>query len=86
MNYRLAGELKRASNSLLVTFEHYLGVSRVDVLLSKKCLKKRPWENIINQLNADEPIQRIITETEFFWRETHRFSRCSDSPGPKPKS
>jgi release factor glutamine methyltransferase len=50
--------------------EHYLDISRVDILLSKKVPEKTvAWESIINRLNANEPIQYIIAETEFFGRK-----------------
>lgn len=64
--------------------EHYLNVSRTDVLLNKKVAEKTiDWESIIRRLNANEPIQYVISETEFFGR------KFITSPGvliPRPET
>ncbi|MDP5139974.1 MAG: peptide chain release factor N(5)-glutamine methyltransferase [Spirosomaceae bacterium] len=64
--------------------EHYVGVSRTDVLLGKEIIEKSvDWEIIIRRLNTNEPIQYIISETEFFGR------KFTVSPGvliPRPET
>ncbi|MDP5120508.1 MAG: peptide chain release factor N(5)-glutamine methyltransferase [Spirosomaceae bacterium] len=64
--------------------EHYVGVSRTDVLLGKEIIEKSvDWEIIIRRLNTSEPIQYIISETEFFGR------KFTVSPGvliPRPET
>lgn len=64
--------------------EHYLNISRTDVLVNKK----NPddiidWQPIVKRLNANEPIQYILGETTFFGR---KFNVSPDVLIPRPET
>lgn len=64
--------------------EHYLKLSRTDVLVNKEIPKDQTdWESIITRLNANEPIQHVLGETTFFGR---RFIVSSDVLIPRPET
>lgn len=51
--------------------EHFLGLSRTDVLVNKEVPTRSDavnWQPIVERLNAHEPIQYLLGETTFFGR------------------
>lgn len=63
-----AYETQEAKEIVFWLMEFYLGLRKIDILSDKTFEKTIDWENIIERLNTNEPIQYILGETEFYGR------------------
>jgi release factor glutamine methyltransferase len=64
--------------------EHYLGLSKIDVISNNFNEEKDiNWQEIINRLNLHEPIQYILGETTFYG---HKFLVNHDVLIPRPET
>lgn len=59
-------EMEEAKNIALFVFEHYLKISKVDILVNKMTDINFDFEPIITRLLSHEPIQYIIGEADFY--------------------
>lgn len=62
-------EENEAKSIIYLLLEHYLQLSKIDIFLDKKIFQVFDFQNIISKLKAQEPIQYIIGETEFYGRK-----------------
>ncbi len=67
--------------------EHVLGLQRIDLILDNRCSipidKKQELQDALNRLKAQEPIQYIIQETEFY---SLPFKVTKDTLIPRPET
>lgn len=67
--------------------EHVLGLQRIDLILDNLCSipidKKQELQDALNRLKAQEPIQYIIQETEFY---SLPFKVTKDTLIPRPET
>ncbi len=63
-----AYERQEAKEIIFWLMDFYLGLRKIDILGDKSFEKAIDWANIIERLNAYEPIQYILGETEFYGR------------------
>ena len=62
-------EENEAKSIVYLLLEHYLNLSKVDILLDNNTSQSFDFQDIIIRLRANEPIQYIIGETEFYGRK-----------------
>ena len=64
-------ESQEAKEIVFWLMEFYLGLTKINILSNKPIDNQIviDWKNIVERLNAHEPIQYILGETEFFGRK-----------------
>ena len=76
-------EENEAKSIVYLLLEHYLNLSRTDVLLGNSVSKSFDFQDIIIRLKMQEPVQYIIGETEFYGR---KFKVTPDTLIPRPET
>jgi release factor glutamine methyltransferase len=76
-------EENEAKSIVYLLLEHYLNLSKTDILLDNSVSQSFDFQNIIVQLKAHEPVQYIIGETEFYGR---KFKVTPDTLIPRPET
>jgi release factor glutamine methyltransferase len=76
-------EENEAKSIVYLLLEHYLNLSKTDILLDNIISQSFDFQDIIIQLKADKPIQYIIGETEFYGR---KFKVTPDTLIPRPET
>jgi release factor glutamine methyltransferase len=86
-NITLAESSDEICSIIYLVLDHVVGLSRADILSEKKieltAQMKEKLEGIIARLNAHEPVQYIIEETEFYGR---KFSVNASVLIPRPET
>ena len=62
-------EENEAKSIIYLLLEHYLNLSKTDIFLDKNISQVFDFQEIIHRVKAQEPIQYIIGETEFYGRK-----------------
>jgi release factor glutamine methyltransferase len=76
-------EENEAKSIVYLLLEHYLNLSKTDILLGNTVSQLFDFQAIICRLKANEPIQYIIEETEFYGR---KFKVTPDTLIPRPET
>lgn len=76
-------EENEAKSIVYLLLEHYLNISKTDILLDNKLSQVFDFKDIISRLKSHEPVQYIIGETEFYGR---KFKVTSDTLIPRPET
>ena len=76
-------EENEAKSIVYLLLEHYLNLSKTDILLGNTVSQLFDFQHIICRLKANEPIQYIIGETEFYGR---KFKVTPDTLIPRPET
>ena len=76
-------EENEAKSIVYLLLEHYLNLSKTDILLDNNFSQVFDFQNIIVRLKANEPVQYIIGDTEFYGR---KFKVTSDTLIPRPET
>ena len=76
-------EENEAKSIVYLLLEHYLNLSKTDILLDNNFSQVFDFQNIIARLKANEPVQYIIGDTEFYGR---KFKVTSDTLIPRPET
>lgn len=76
-------EENEAKSIIYLLLEHYLKLSKTDIFLDKNILQDFDFREIIKRILAQEPIQYIIGETEFYGR---KFKVTPDTLIPRPET
>jgi release factor glutamine methyltransferase len=76
-------EENEAKSIVYLLLEHYLNLSKTDILLDNNLIQSFDFQEVICRLKANEPVQYIIGETEFYGR---KFKVTSDTLIPRPET
>jgi release factor glutamine methyltransferase len=76
-------EENEAKSIVYLLLEHYLNLSKTDILLDDNASQSFDFQNTIIRLKAQEPVQYIIGETEFYGR---KFKVTPDTLIPRPET
>ena len=76
-------EENEAKSIVYLLLEHYLNLSKTDTLLDNNFSQVFDFQNIIVRLKANEPVQYIIGDTEFYGR---KFKVTFDTLIPRPET
>lgn len=76
-------EENEAKSIVYLLVEHYLNLSKTDILLDYPINQLYDFQDIIHRLKVQEPVQYIIGETEFYGR---KFKVTSDTLIPRPET
>lgn len=76
-------EENEAKSIVYLLLEHYLNLSKTDILLDNSVNQSFDFQDIIIRLKAQEPVQYIIGETEFYGR---KFKVTPDTLIPRPET
>lgn len=76
-------EENEAKSIVYLLLEHYMNLSKTDILLENFCNQPFDFQEIIDRLKALEPVQYIIGETEFYGR---KFNVTPDTLIPRPET
>ena len=76
-------EENEAKSIVYLLLEHYLNLSKTDILLDNFVNQPFYFQDIIIRLKAQEPVQYIIGETEFYGR---KFKVTPDTLIPRPET
>ena len=76
-------EENEAKSIVYLLLEHYLNLSKTDILLDNNESQSFDFQDIIRRLKANEPTQYIIGETEFYGR---KFKVTPDTLIPRPET
>ena len=76
-------EENEAKSIVYLLLEHYLNLSKTDILLDNFVNQPFDFQDIIIRLKAQEPVQYIIGETEFYGR---KFKVTPDTLIPRPET
>ncbi len=76
-------EENEAKSIVYLLLEHYLNLSKTDILLDNNSSQVFDFRNIIARLRVNEPVQYIIGETEFYGR---KFKVTSGTLIPRPET
>ena len=76
-------EENEAKSIVYLLLEHYLNLSKTDILLDENINQVFDFQEIIVRLKTQEPIQYIIGETEFYGR---KFKVTPDTLIPRPET
>ncbi len=76
-------EENEAKSIVYLLVEHYLNLSKTDILLDYPINQSCDFQDIIHRLKIQEPVQYIIGETEFYGR---KFKVTPDTLIPRPET
>ena len=76
-------EENEAKSIIYLLLEHYLKLSKTDIFIGKSIPQDLNFYEIIQRIKAQEPIQYIIGETEFYGR---KFKVTPDTLIPRPET
>ncbi len=76
-------EENEAKSIVYLLLAHFLNLSKTDILLDKKIIQIFDFQEITSRLKAQEPVQYIIGETEFYGRN---FNVTPDTLIPRPET
>jgi release factor glutamine methyltransferase len=76
-------EENEAKSIVYLLLEHYLNLSKTDILLDNHISQVLDFQEITDRLKAQEPVQYIIGETEFYGR---KFKVTPDTLIPRPET
>ena len=76
-------EENEAKSIVYLLLEHYLNLSKTDILLDNSVNQSFDFQDVIIRLKAQEPVQYIIGETEFYGR---KFKVTPDTLIPRPET
>ncbi len=76
-------EENEAKSIVYLLLEHYLNLSKTDILLDNSISQSFDFQDIIQRIKAYEPVQYIIGETEFYGRT---FKVTPDTLIPRPET
>ena len=76
-------EENEAKSIVYLLLEHYLNISKTDILLDNFVGQTFDFQDIIVRLKAHEPVQYVIGETEFYGR---KFKVTPDTLIPRPET
>ena len=76
-------EENEAKSIVYLLLEHYLNLSKTDILLDNNISQSTDFQDVIIRLKAHEPVQYIIGETEFYGR---KFKVTTDTLIPRPET
>jgi release factor glutamine methyltransferase len=76
-------EENEAKSIIYLLLEHELQLSKTDIFLDKNIIQSFDFQEIIKRIKAQEPIQYIIGETEFYGR---KFKVTPDTLIPRPET
>ena len=62
-------EENEAKSIVYLLLEHYLNLSKTDILLDNSISQSFDFQDVIQRIKAYEPVQYIIGETEFYGRK-----------------
>jgi release factor glutamine methyltransferase len=72
-----------AKSIVYLLLEHYLNISKTDILLDNYTNQIFDFQDVVVRLKAQEPVQYIIGETEFYGR---KFKVTPDTLIPRPET
>lgn len=76
-------EENEAKSIIYLLLEHYLKISKTDILLDNPVSQLFDFTEIIRRIKAQEPVQYVIGETEFYGR---KFKVTPDTLIPRPET
>ena len=76
-------EENEAKSIIYLLLEHYLNLSKTDIFIDKSVTQIVDFQYIIQRIKAQEPVQYIIGETEFYGR---KFKVTPDTLIPRPET
>ncbi len=76
-------EENEAKSIVYLLLEHYLNISKTDILLDNNLSQSFDFQKVIYRLKGNEPVQYIIGETEFYGR---KFKVTPDTLIPRPET
>ena len=76
-------EENEAKSIVYLLLKYYLNLSKTNILLDYRIDQLHDFQDIIHRLKAQEPVQYIIGETEFYGR---KFKVTSDTLIPRPET
>ena len=76
-------EENEAKSIVYLLLQHYLNLSKTDILLDNNVSQLIDFQKIIARLKVNEPVQYIIGETEFYGR---KFKVTPDALIPRPET
>jgi release factor glutamine methyltransferase len=76
-------EENEAKSIIYLLLEYELNLSKTDIFLDKNISQEFDFQKVINRIKAQEPIQYIIGETEFYGR---KFKVTPDTLIPRPET
>jgi release factor glutamine methyltransferase len=76
-------EENEAKSIVYLLLEHYLKISKTDILLDNPVAQLFDFTEIIQRIKAQEPVQYIIGETEFYGR---KFKVTPNTLIPRPET
>jgi release factor glutamine methyltransferase len=76
-------EENEAKSIVYLLLEHYLKISKTDILLDNPVAQLFDFTEIIQKIKAQEPVQYVIGETEFYGR---KFKVTPDTLIPRPET
>jgi len=76
-------EENEAKSIVYLLLEHFLKISKTDILLDNPVAQLFDFTEIIQKIKAQEPVQYVIGETEFYGR---KFKVTPDTLIPRPET
>ena len=76
-------EENEAKSIVYLLLEHYLNLSKTDILLENNFSQVFDFQEVISRLKKNEPVQYIIGETEFYGR---KYKVTPDTLIPRPET
>ena len=76
-------EENEAKSIVYLLLEHYLNLSKTDILLDISIAQLFDFQEVIDRIKTQEPVQYIIGETEFYGR---KFKVTPDTLIPRPET
>ena len=76
-------EENEAKSIIYLLLEHYLKLSKTDIFLNKDISQVFDFQEIIQRIKAQQPVQYVIGETEFYGR---KFKVTPDTLIPRPET
>jgi release factor glutamine methyltransferase len=76
-------EENEAKSIIYLLLEHYLNLSKTDIFLDKNISQIFDFQDIIQRIKTQEPVQYVIGETEFYGR---KFKVTPDTLIPRPET